>query len=39
MNSEKGGEDTPIGVEMGEQEQKLKEITRMRLEEISRENV
>ena len=39
MTSEKGGEDTPIGVEMGKKEQKLKEITMIRLAEISWENV
>ena len=33
MTSKKGGEDTPTGVEMGKKEQKLKEITRMRLAE------
>ena len=33
MTSEKGGDDTLTGVEMGKKEQKLKEITRMRLAE------
>ena len=35
MTSEKGGDDTLTGVEMGKKEQKLKEITMIRLAEIS----
>ena len=35
MTSEMGGDDTLTGVEVGKKEQKWKEITRMRLAEIS----